>query len=121
MTSAVQWLVNQLEKYEDYAKISYKCLGEIEVALEMEKDEHGKTWDAAIDKYEARARNYTRAWEDFDEYYEERFKEKTREISGDFQKLISQAQKNITRIKGSEYSPTSREIQNEINNIKLKL
>jgi len=39
MTSAVQWLVNQLEKYEDYAKISYRCLGEIEIALEMEAEQ----------------------------------------------------------------------------------
>lgn len=38
-TTAVQWLVDQLEKYEDYSKISYRCLGEIEIALEMEKEQ----------------------------------------------------------------------------------
>jgi hypothetical protein len=35
----------------------------------------------------------------------------------ELQKLISQAHKNITRIKGIQYSPTSEEIQNEINEI----
>ena len=34
--SALQWLVDELEKYELYSKISYQCLGEIEIALEME-------------------------------------------------------------------------------------
>ena len=36
--SAVQWLVDELEKYELYSKISYQCLGEIEIALEMESE-----------------------------------------------------------------------------------
>lgn len=37
--TAVQWLVDELEKYELYSKISYRCLGEIEIALEMEKEQ----------------------------------------------------------------------------------
>ena len=37
--TAVQWLIDNLEKYEDYAKISWRCLGEIEIALEMEKQQ----------------------------------------------------------------------------------
>ena len=40
----------------------------------MEKEQHGKTWDTALDKYEVRAGNYMRAYEDFDEYYNETFK-----------------------------------------------
>jgi hypothetical protein len=36
------------------------------------------------------------------------------------QRLIKEAHDNITRIKGMEYSPTSNEIQIEIDNIKLK-
>jgi hypothetical protein len=46
----------------------------IEQAKEMEKEQHGKTWDNALDKYEVRAGNYMRAYEDFDEYYNETFK-----------------------------------------------
>lgn len=37
--TAVQWLIDNLEKYEDYAKISFRCLGEIEIALELEKEQ----------------------------------------------------------------------------------
>jgi hypothetical protein len=37
--TAVEWLVDELEKYELYSKISYQCLGEIEIALEMEKEQ----------------------------------------------------------------------------------
>jgi hypothetical protein len=37
--TAVQWLIDNLEKYEDYSKISYRCMGEIEIALEMEKEQ----------------------------------------------------------------------------------
>ena len=37
--TAVQWLIDNLEKYELYSKLSYQCLGEIEIALEMEKEQ----------------------------------------------------------------------------------
>jgi hypothetical protein len=37
--TAVQWLIDELEKYELYSKISYRCLNEIEIALEMEKEQ----------------------------------------------------------------------------------
>jgi phosphosulfolactate phosphohydrolase-like enzyme len=33
----VEWLIDQLEKYELYSKISFQCLNEIEEAKEMEK------------------------------------------------------------------------------------
>lgn len=46
----------------------------IDQAKEMEKQQHGKTWDTALDKYEVRAGNYMRAYEDFDEYYNEIYK-----------------------------------------------
>jgi hypothetical protein len=41
--------------------------------LEVEKKQHGKTWDTALDKYEVRAGNYMRAYEDFDDYYSETY------------------------------------------------
>ena len=37
--TAVEWLVDQLEKYELYSKISFQCLKEIEQAKEMEKEQ----------------------------------------------------------------------------------
>ena len=39
----------------------------------MEEKQHGKTWDAALDKYEVRAGNYMRAYEDFDDYFAETY------------------------------------------------
>ena len=44
--TAVQWLIDNLEKYEDYAKISFRCLGEIEIALELEKEQITDAWIA---------------------------------------------------------------------------
>jgi hypothetical protein len=69
--TAVEWLMQQLptiDKYDPY----YQDL--FTQAKEMEKEQHGKTWDTALDKYEVRAGNYMRAYEDFDEYYNETFK-----------------------------------------------
>jgi hypothetical protein len=37
--TAVDWLIDQLEKYELYSKISFQCLKEIEQAKQMEKQE----------------------------------------------------------------------------------
>jgi hypothetical protein len=37
--TAVDWLIDQLEKYELYSKISFQCLKEIEQAKEMEKEQ----------------------------------------------------------------------------------
>ena len=67
--TAVEWLVEQM-KLDELFNADYF----IEQAKEMEKQQHGKTWDTALDKYEVRAGNYMRAYEDFDEYYNETFK-----------------------------------------------
>jgi len=69
--TAVEWLYHKIViqnsdclKWRQY----------LEEAKEMEKEQHGNTWDTALDKYEVRAGNYMRAYEDFDEYYNEIFK-----------------------------------------------
>jgi hypothetical protein len=36
--TAIEWLIDQLEKYELYSKISFQCLKEIEQAKEMDKE-----------------------------------------------------------------------------------
>ena len=69
--TAVQWLIDNLEKFESCKDISWRCYVEIHEALRMEREQHAKTWDAALDKYEVRAGNYMRAYEDFDDYYEQ--------------------------------------------------
>jgi hypothetical protein len=45
----------------------------VKIAKKLEEKQHGKTWDAALDKYEVRAGNYMRAYEDFDDYYAETY------------------------------------------------
>lgn len=80
--TAVQWFDEQLQDkmyvqygysdgvrkivipIEDYMKLKQQ-------ALQMEREQHGKTWDTALDKYEVRAGNYMRAYEDFDDYYKQ--------------------------------------------------
>ena len=80
--TAVEWLeeqqahlFNQLEINEiEISEYKYYLDLILNQAKEMEKEQHGKTWDTALDKYEVRAGNYMRAYEDFDEYYNETFK-----------------------------------------------
>jgi hypothetical protein len=76
MKTAVDWLEDKLLNPDvrleiDMYNFIYKLMQQ---AKEMEKEQHGKTWDTALDKYEVRAGNYMRAYEDFDEYYNETFK-----------------------------------------------
>ena len=68
--TAVEWLVENAEDF--FGGLIAPSI--IEQAKEMEKEQHGETWDTALDKYEVRAGNYMRAYEDFDEYYNETFK-----------------------------------------------
>lgn len=82
--TAVEWLQEQLKKgvnFNPLDKDSY--LNEVEKvfkqAKEMEKQQLGECWDAALDAYERRAGVWVRASEDFDEYFEDRFKSESNE------------------------------------------
>jgi hypothetical protein len=81
MTS-IEWLFEQIEGEGDIQrdvlsnvleiKISVSNFLEIKrISKEMHKKELGDAWDVAIDKYELRAGNYMRAYEDFDDWYNE--------------------------------------------------
>jgi len=63
--TAVEWLANK------WAIQGTLYNSDIKQALQMERLQHSQTWDAALDKYEVRAGNYMRAYEDFDDYYEQ--------------------------------------------------
>jgi hypothetical protein len=54
-----------------YSKEQYKLflLDKIEYALEMEKEQHGETWNAAIQAHENRGFVISRSLCDFDEYF----------------------------------------------------
>ena len=62
--TAVQWLFNEVINYNGIVPVHV-----IEQAAEMEKEQHGKTWDDAITQYIARGFNSERTICDFDEYY----------------------------------------------------
>jgi peptidyl-tRNA hydrolase len=86
MTS-IEWLDEQLQDtmhiqygYSDGVRKIVIPIDEYmrlkQIAKEMQKDEHSKTWDTALDRYEVRAGNYMRAYEDFDDYYQENYNQK---------------------------------------------
>jgi hypothetical protein len=79
--SAVEWLaksyVDLLTKLNN-EEISLKefeiqYIELLEQAKEMEKEQHATTWDKSMDNLDARGGNIVRAWEDFDEYYNETY------------------------------------------------
>jgi hypothetical protein len=82
MTS-IEWLISVLAHNDilDHKKVSsnkqlYKLYLRLkDQAKEMHKKEHGDTWDAALLQGSKRGDNIMRAWEDFDEYYQETFKQ----------------------------------------------
>jgi len=64
--TAVQWLLEQTM----YMR-STKWPDIVEEALEMEREQHGETWDDALAQVEKRT-VWARAMCDFDEYWAER-------------------------------------------------
>jgi hypothetical protein len=45
----------------------------LDTAKQMEKEQHSKTWDAAIQAHEDRGHVLAKSWEDFEEYYAEKY------------------------------------------------
>jgi hypothetical protein len=74
--TAIEWLKNNLEQYGSPSAldIDWESLDKLfEQAKEMEKEQHGTTWDDALKQVEKRT-VWARAMCDFDEYYEETYK-----------------------------------------------
>lgn len=75
--TAVEWLESTVKKISvgRAAVDAYKqmILQLIQEAKAMEKEQHGNTWDAAIDAHERRGHNIARSWCDFDEHYNETY------------------------------------------------
>ena len=70
--TAVEWLVDQLEKWELYSKISFQCLKEIEQAKAMEKEQIMDAFDNGL------AFGFDDAWHgvesiDSTQYYKETY------------------------------------------------
>jgi len=50
--SSIEWLIDQLEKWELYSKISFQCLKEIEQAKEMHKQEIKQAYESGSENSE---------------------------------------------------------------------
>jgi hypothetical protein len=66
--TAVEWLEIVYHSQQGY--LSKK---DIEQAKAMEKEQHGNTWDEAIDTHERRGNVIARSIVDFDDYYNETY------------------------------------------------
>jgi hypothetical protein len=62
--TAVEWLLEH-----DYLIRSTKWPDIVEQALEMEREQHGETWDDALAAFDARGFNRVRAIVDFSDYW----------------------------------------------------
>lgn len=74
MVTAVEWLEKEINARGPIGEDVPTWLKELyEKAKEIEKKQHGKTWDDALAQVEKRT-VWARAMCDFDEYYEETYK-----------------------------------------------
>jgi hypothetical protein len=67
--TAVEWFVNEV--FGKNGLIIYK--DKINQAKAMEKEQHGNTWDEAINTHERRGHVIARSIVDFDDYYNENY------------------------------------------------
>lgn len=67
------------ETLDSEIKLGTKMVVNWDMYLQMERQQHGKTWDAALKRYDERGGNYVRAWEDFDDYFDKTYKNSNNE------------------------------------------
>jgi hypothetical protein len=68
--TAVEWLFSQIPFEWSSSKAAFEALQQ---AKEMEKQQHGQTWDEAINAHDNRGHVHARSIVDFDEYYNETY------------------------------------------------
>lgn len=73
--TALEWLISNLQKSKDWQRVlnevSQMSTVQIELfgkAKQLEREQHGRTWDAAIEAHEQRGHVKARSLADFDEY-----------------------------------------------------
>jgi hypothetical protein len=69
--TAVEWLFSQIPFEWSSSVAAFEALQQ---AKEMEKEQHGQTWDEAINAHDNRGHVHARSLIDFDEYYNETYK-----------------------------------------------
>jgi hypothetical protein len=66
--TAVEWLIEELKK------VHHPTEAMIMYAKKLEREQHGKTWDAALIENSKRGGNEVRTFDYFDDYYDETYK-----------------------------------------------
>ena len=68
--TAVEWLWEQIDNTIPFQNIQVSQIfnGLLEQAKQMEREQHGNTWDAAIKAHDDRGHVYVRSICDFDDY-----------------------------------------------------
>ena len=74
--TATEWLMTQLYENKD---VTISCDGGVlddllAKAKEIERNQHGNTWDKSLENLQARGGNTVRAYTDFDDHYAETFR-----------------------------------------------
>jgi len=69
--TSVEWLFSQIPFEWSSSKAAFEALQQ---AKEMDKQQHGQTWDSAIKAHDDRGHVHARSLVDFDEYYNETYK-----------------------------------------------
>lgn len=76
--SAVEWLIERLIddgiiNVMDAASGRNELYAYIQQAKQMQRQQHGNTWDAAIEAHEQRGHVLARSLCDFDDYYKNKY------------------------------------------------
>lgn len=75
--TSVDWIFNQLSTENLLGLFTWdqmqRVLQILEQAKAMHNKEHGITWDDSMDNFNERGMNQARAWDDFDEYYKQKY------------------------------------------------
>jgi len=91
MQTSVEWLVDML-KQQGLLIGEPDNLITVKKAIKMEKQQHGNTWDSAIEQFCKRGGNLSRASCDFDDYFAETFRSRE---SGMSEKPTTHTEKEI--------------------------
>jgi hypothetical protein len=74
MVTAVSALMESIFGSDFRLMVSDDILNNYQISVEIEKQQHGRTWDAAIKAHDNRGHVHARSLVDFDEWYEQQFK-----------------------------------------------
>jgi len=69
----IEWGTQMIGDHPAKTLSFYEAIDKAEELLEVEKEQMMKTWTKAIDQTQERAWNVVRAYDDFDDYYNEQY------------------------------------------------